>query len=137
MLTLPDVPNVKTDSFDYRLHWLVSNIHISPAQTQAVGTSALPSDTIVDWLPPHVQKGSAYHRYAMIVFKQPGRIDAEALKGTIKRDGFIMRSFESKQKLEPIGAFLFRGQWDEHTKQVMQDNGLDGWDKMFVRRKEE
>ncbi|KAF8246361.1 PEBP-like protein, partial [Wilcoxina mikolae CBS 423.85] len=131
-----DVPNVEKDRFDYRLHWLVSNIHISPAQTQAIGTGAQPSDTIVDWLPPHVQKGSPYHRYAMIVFKQPGSIDVSPLKGNIKRDGFVLRSFQSKQKLETIGAFMWRGQWDAHTTQLMQKHGLEGWDKMFVRKKD-
>lgn len=126
------------DSFDYRLHWLVSNIKISPKQTQAVGTTADPSDTVMNWLPPHVQKGSPYHRYAMIVLKQPGRLDADKLKAkNQKRDGFILRGFQAKNQLETIGAFMWRGQWDEGTKQVMQENGLEGWDKMLVRRKEE
>ena len=129
------MPNVEKDSFDYRLHWIVANIPISPSQTQAIGTGAGPSDLIKEWMPPAVQKGAPYHRYSMIVFKQPGRLDPEVLKAQQKlRTGWIMRRFQDSNKLEAIGAFMFRGQWDEHTKEVMQRNEIEGWDKMFVRR---
>jgi len=90
-----------------------------------------------------VQKGSPYHRYSVIVFKQPGKIDTETLKGTIRRkgkirrDGFNTRGFQAIHKLEAIGAHLFRGEWDEHTAQVMQQHGLEGWDRMLVRTKDE
>lgn len=133
---LEDVPDFARDSFSYRLHWLVSNIPISPLQTQAIGTGAKPSDTIVEWLPPHVQRGSPYHRYAVIVFKQSDKIDAEALKGKIRRPGFNTRSFQDLNKLKAIGAHLFRGEWDEHTAQVMQRHRLEGWDRMLVRTKD-
>ncbi len=126
---------MENDSFDYRLHWLVSNIQISPTQTQAIGTGAKPSDTVVEYLPPHVQKGSPYHRYAMFVFRQAGKLNAEELRGQITRDGFKARGLSGKHNLEPIGAFMWRGQWDENTKEVMQKHGLQGWDKMFVRPK--
>ncbi|KAI5790136.1 phosphatidylethanolamine-binding protein [Geopyxis carbonaria] len=131
----PDVPDFQNDKFNYRLHWLVSNIPISPTQTQAIGTQAKPSDTLVEWLPPHVQKGSPYHRYAMLVFRQPGKIDSTTLGGEIKRDGFNLRSFQAKQNLENIGAFMWRAQWDDNMKDVMQRNALPGWDMMFVRQK--
>lgn len=115
----------------------MSNIEISPSQTQALGVGAKPSDTIVKYLPPHVQKGLPYHRYGMIVFQQPGKLDAAALRAqNIERDGFNLRSFQAKQKLEPIGAYMWRAQWDENTKEVMVRNNLPGWDQMFVRRKD-
>lgn len=130
----PDVPNTEKDGFDYRLHWLVSNIRVSPHNTQAIGVTAHSSDTIVKWLPPHVQKGIPYQRYAMIVFRQQDKMDVSLMKGNTERRGFIMRSFQQKNQLVPIGAFMWRGKWDENTKQVMQRNGLEGWDKMFVRK---
>lgn len=114
-----------------------SNISISPTQTQALGVGAAPSDTIVKYLPPHVQKGSPYHRYGMIVFQQPGKIDAQALRKTsIKREEFNLRSFMAKQNLETIGAYMWRSVWDENMKDVMIRNNLPGWDKMFIRRKD-
>lgn len=115
-----------------------SNIFISPSQTQAIGTGAKPSDTIVPYLPPHVQKGSPYHRYSMFVFKQPDdqRIDPTTLVGKIDRETFNMRNFQAKHKLETIGAFMWRGEWDEGTKQIMQKHNLPGWDIMYTRRKD-
>ena len=131
-----DVPNVDRDRFDYRLHWLVANIKISPTQTQAVGDWTRSPDTLADWLPPHVQKGSPYHRYSLVVFKQPrGAMDVSGLADKIKRHRFNLRSFKAKHTLEPIGAFMWRAQWDEHTKDLMQRHGLPGWDAMLVRKK--
>ncbi|KAL7271262.1 mitochondrial 54S ribosomal protein YmL35 [Rhizina undulata] len=132
----PDIPDIENDTFKYRLHWLVSNIFISPRRTQAIGTGSWPSDTITPYLPPHVQKGAPYHRYSMFVFKQPAKLDAEGIKPQIDRDTFNMRSFSAKHKLEPIGVFMFRGKWDDGTQQVMQKHGIEGWDKMFVGAKE-
>jgi large subunit ribosomal protein L35 len=132
----PDVPDPKKDRFRYRCHWIVSNIPISPMQTTAVGYSAKPADTLVPYLPPHAQKGAPYHRYAMIVFKQPEKIDAAALEGNIDRDDFTMRGFQSKNKLCSIGAFMWRVEWDSHTKEIMQKHNLPGWDIMYKRSKD-
>jgi large subunit ribosomal protein L35 len=121
---------------------MISNIEISPIQQQAVGTGAKPADVVWDWVPPHVQKGSPYHRYSLILFEQPAKFDAEDLKKSLwpnkmKNYNFIMRSFMMKHNLEPVGAFMFRGQWDQHTKEVMRRNNLEGWDQQLVRVKEE
>ncbi|PWW79486.1 PEBP-like protein [Tuber magnatum] len=132
----PDVPDPKRDKFRYRCHWIVSNIPISPAQTTAVGRLAKPADTIVPYLPPHAQKGVPYHRYAMIVFRQPGKIDRATLEGNVNRDNFTMRSFQDKNKLCPIGASMWRVEWDSHTKEIMQKHGLPGWDTMYKRIKD-
>ncbi|KAA8901688.1 phosphatidylethanolamine-binding protein [Sphaerosporella brunnea] len=137
-----DVPRLCDDRFGFRLHWMVANIPLSHLQQQAIGTGAKPSDVVWEWIPPHVQKGSPYHRYTLILFKQPARFDVEDLKNKLapnKMDSynFMARSFMQKHALEPIGAFMFRGEWDEHTKKVMQRNKLKGWDQQLVRVKEE
>ncbi|RPB15908.1 PEBP-like protein, partial [Morchella conica CCBAS932] len=112
-----------------------SNIPISPLQTQAIGTGAKPSDTLLPYLPPHVQKGSPYHRYALFVFEQPGnnRLDSN-LK--IDRETFNMRAFQEKHALKTVGAYMWRGRWDEDTMEVMKRNELPGWDVMFTRVKD-
>ena len=113
-----------------------SNIPISPMQTTAVGRLAKPADTIVPYLPPHAQKGAPYHRYTMIVFEQPGKINTTSLEGSISRDNFTMRSFQDINKLHPIGAFMWRVEWDSHTKEIMQKHNLPGWDIMYKRIKD-
>lgn len=80
-------------------------------------------------------KGEPYHRLGLLVFEQSGLIDPKKL-GEIKRDGFNTRSFMAKQKMDIIGAYMFRTQWDSATKAIMQKHNLPGWDKMFVRTKD-
>lgn len=42
----------------------------------------------------------------------------------------------AKQKLETIGAFMWRTEWDAHTKDLMQRHNIPGWDTMYVRVKD-
>lgn len=111
-----------------------SNVPISPTETQAIGTGSKPSDTIVPWLPPHACKGEPYHRLSMFILKQSDKIDPAALKN-ITREGFNTRSFIDKNKVETIGAFMWRAQWDESTKAIMQKHNLPGWETMYIRRR--
>ncbi|KEF53439.1 uncharacterized protein A1O9_10414 [Exophiala aquamarina CBS 119918] len=136
----PDVPNVETDSFDSRCHFLASNITISP--TQAVFDLAkLASDTqvLLPWLPPHAQKGSPYHRLSIIVLQQKDNIpiDVAAAAKMVQRDGFSVRRFMSRHLLKPISASLFRTIWDENTATVMAKAGLGGADIELKRKKVE
>lgn len=83
-----------------------------------------------------MQKGSPYHRYALFVFEQPGnnRLDPAAIK--IDRETFNLRAFQEEHALKAVGAHMWRGRWDEDTKEVMQRNALPGWDVMFTRVKD-
>ena len=131
--------SVSTQAFvgaDIYLNIYSSNISISPTQTRGIGPGAEPSDTIVPYLPPHVQKGAPIHRYAMILFEQTERIDPGAWVGKIDRDHFTMRGLQARLKLKTIGAFVWRGKWDEHTKGIMQKHNLPGWDIMYTRIKD-
>ncbi|KAF8451872.1 phosphatidylethanolamine-binding protein [Terfezia claveryi] len=141
----PDVPDPARNGFKYRLHWLVQNVPISFTQTQAIGYPAPKNaaDVVVPWLPPHVQKGIKYHRYGLFVFKQDRRIDGEKARGKLtdgkggwKREGFVLRSWQAKMGLEAIGAAVWRNEWDEGTRVVMERHGLDGADMMWGRVKE-
>jgi large subunit ribosomal protein L35 len=136
----PDVPNVENDSFDFRCHFLASNIVISPTQAQ-VDLAALSADAqvILPWLPPFAQKGSPYHRLSIIILQQKDNIpiDLEVAKKKIERDGFTVRSMMSRHMLSPISASLFRTQWDEHTAGVMQRAGIEGADVELKRKKVE
>ncbi|KZF26655.1 putative mitochondrial large ribosomal subunit YmL35 [Xylona heveae TC161] len=130
----PDVPNLEKDSFDYRCHFLAANIPISPTST-SIPLSRLSQDsTILPWLPPFAQKGSPYHRLSVFVLEQPNGQKIETAQKAVERDGFNLRSFADKNSLKPIGAHLFRTQWDEGTAAVMARAGLEGAD-IELRRK--
>lgn len=136
----PDVPNVETDSFDFRCHFLASNIVISPTQPLVdLATLSTESQVLLPWLPPYAQKGSPYHRLSIIILKQKDNIpiDLEVAKKKIQRDGFTVRSMMSRHMLSPISASLFRTQWDDSTAAVMERAGIEGADIELKRKKVE
>lgn len=133
-----DVPNVETDNFTHRCHYLATNIPISPTNTSLPLSKVSPTTQLVlPWLPPHAQKGSPAHRMSIWVLQQEGsqNLDVEKLKKKIKRDGFSLRSFSDKMSLRPIGVNVFRSQWDEGTAGVMERAGLKGANIEFKRKR--
>lgn len=133
-----DVPNPDRDSFNSRCHYLATNIPVSPTET-SLPFSRVIQDTqmVLPWLPPHAQKGSPYHRLSIFVLEQAEgmNLDATTLKSKVVRDGFSLRSFVDKYKLKPVGATVFRNQWDEGTAGVMERAGLEGADVEFKRKR--
>ena len=137
----PDVPNVETDGFDSRCHFIAVNIPISPTST-SVPLSRLSSETQVirPWLPPHAQKGSPYHRLIVFVLEQKDGaiLELEALRNYLtQKEEFNQRNFNDKFHLKPIGITMFRTIWDEGTADVMKRAGLQGADIELKRKKPE
>ncbi len=135
-----DVPNLETDSFDTRCHYLASNVKISPTQPLVnLATLSPESQVLLPWLPPHAQKGSPYHRLAIIVLQQKENtpIDPEVAKTNIQRDDFSVRRLMSRHKLTPVSASLFRTIWDDSTPAVMARAGIEGADIELKRKKVE
>lgn len=131
-----DVPVVDKDNFMSRCHYLAANIPLSPANTSIPLSKATEDQLALPWLPPFAQKGSPYHRYSVFVLQQaPGEtLNVEDLK-KIKRDGFNLRRFMSKCKVQPIGVSIFRSVWDEGTAGVMERAKVEGADVEFKRKK--
>lgn len=144
-----DVPVPEKDRFTYRCHFIASNIPISPSETSIPLTRIEHQDRKTEdasskrialpWLAPWSNRGSPYHRLAVFVLEQQEGKALDVTKlSSIERDGFILRSFIDKQKLKPIGATLFRTQWDDSMAGVMQRAGLgDQVDVEFRRKKVE
>jgi large subunit ribosomal protein L35 len=136
-----DVPDFANDRFTYRLHYLASNIPVSPTST-SIRLSDLSKDTqeVMPWLPPVAQKGSPYHRLAIFVLTQEGghKLDPKAIQEAIPKDGFKLRSFLDKfGPLKTDGVTLFRSVWDEDTPGVMARAGIKGADVELKRRRVE
>lgn len=133
-----DVPDLERDSFYHRCHYFAANIPISTTSTSVpLSKLSKESQVLLPWLPPHSQKGSPYHRLAVIVLQQPeGKVlDISSLRETVQRDGFNLRSYQQRNGMNPIGAFLFRTKWDEGTAGVMARAGLPGADMEFKRKR--
>lgn len=150
----PDVPNVKKDGYDFRCHYLASNIRISPTETMVrLGDLSEESQVILPWLAPYSQKGLPYQRLAVVIMEQTAReptaestgprsqeIDVAKIKAAqryTQRHNFILKSFATTQKLTPVGADLFRTVYDEGTAGVMERAGIPGGNVEFKRMRVE
>lgn len=135
-----DVPNVEKDGFDYRCHFLASNIPISPVSTDvALEKLSTESQVILPWFPAYAQKGAPYHRLSILIMEQKdgAKLDINAAKAKVQKDGFILRSFADRHSLTAIGAHLYRNKWDETTAAVMAEYGIEGADIEFRRKRVE
>ena len=138
----PDVPDVESDSFASRCHFLAINIPITPTNSSIPLAKLKNAEHIVQsWLPPFAQKGSPYHRLAVFVMQQngPEPMDlAHFQKWQTKRDGWTLKQLMTHhQMLKPIGVFLFRTVWDEGTDGVMKRAGVKGVEVELIRKKPE
>ncbi|KAG4304149.1 hypothetical protein PORY_002513, partial [Pneumocystis oryctolagi] len=122
-----DVPDLEKDSFKTYLHWIVSNILISPGNTLVKPSSG---NILVPYIPPHPQKGSLYHRYTLLVFEQAGRISNNSV---IERDRFDVRQFASLNYFKIVGINFWRGIWDEHVDKIMLAMKLPPYKTMLKR----
>ena len=133
----PDVPNLETDGFDFRCHYLAANIPLDPTNPH-IYLSRLTGDghLILPWIPPHAQKGSPYHRLVIFVLQQPEgkEIDVSTSREKEAAPGFSLRSFVDRHRVKPITATMFRNAWDDNTRKVMERAGLEGAD-IELRRK--
>ncbi|KAK3326533.1 phosphatidylethanolamine-binding protein [Apodospora peruviana] len=141
-----DVPDVDSDAYTRRCHFMAANIpwdptqnllqlrHIGRGDGRTEGTLAVP------WLPPHAQKGSPYHRLSIFILEQkPGqKIDETKLKELYgNREDFSLKGFAYKFGLEPVGFNLFRTVWDDNTAAVMERHSIPGADVEFKRQRVE
>ncbi|KAL8947997.1 MAG: hypothetical protein Q9222_005779 [Ikaeria aurantiellina] len=139
----PDVPNLDTDSFDSRCHFLATNIPVSPTLTSISLSDLSSSATIIrPWLPPHAQKGSPYHRLAVFILEHK---DGKKLESKQMDNGqnvqynskFNMQSLTDKLHSKVIGIHLFRTIWDDATAGVMERAGIAGGNIELKRKKSE
>lgn len=138
----PDVPNLETDGFDSRCHFVAVNIPLSPVAT-SISLSSIPEGAQVlrPWLPPYAQKGSPYHRLVLLVYEQEDfhELEADEMEKLSARykEKFTLRSFTQNFRNQPIGVHLFRTIWDDDMAGVMQRAGIEGSNIELKRKKPE
>lgn len=71
-LALTSLDGHLTENDKEYVHWLVANIP---------GNSVEKGDTIVEYLRPFPLKGTGYHRYAFVLYKQDGQVNYDVKKG--------------------------------------------------------
>jgi len=148
----PDIPNVSKDGFDHKCHFLAMNLPLDATKPtyDLSKLSEQGKDVIFPWMPPFTQKGAPYQRITFIILEHPDakQIDPVAAKKSMidkeresdldkLRQKWLLRSFIDRHHLKPIGALLFRNQFDEGTVKVMEGLGVPGRDVEFKRMKVE
>ena len=168
----PDVPDVENDAYTRRCHFLAMNVPLGPANTRVafeelMGTTEMAQkkdgeegydskegeasvtqetrkigDCLLPWLPPYAQKGSPYHRLAVIVLQQPKQLDMDKLqkadgKYAFPRERVSVTAMMARFHLRPKGGFIFRTQWDTGMDALMGRMGVDGVGEELKRKKVE
>ena len=80
-------------------------------------------NTHTKYIPPHPQKGTPYHRYAVLLLPQKSHIDVPVV-ATDERLGFSLRTFIATYDLDPSsggGAHMWRGEWNPAVSRMYQD----------------
>ncbi|KAL3273753.1 hypothetical protein HHI36_015181 [Cryptolaemus montrouzieri] len=114
-LLLTNLDGHFTDSSKEYIHWFVGNI---PGQNIEKG------ETIVNYLQPFPPKGTGYHRFVFVLYKQERRLDFSKfnLKDVNNFDlesrTFLTLDFyrEQQDNLTPAGLSFFQSHWDTSLK---------------------
>jgi large subunit ribosomal protein L35 len=113
-----------------------TNVKLSPT-SPSISESA--SDVILPYLPPHPQKGTAYHRYTFFLLAQkspevtvvdgqqqpasttpPTRTIEIEPDDIAERTPFDARAFAQKYNLEPVGVHFYREVWSEEVSKIYE-----------------
>ncbi|CAO3626894.1 unnamed protein product [Cunninghamella blakesleeana] len=115
LLVDPDSPDVENKTYQQYCHWLITNVPLSATESIVKG-----GNTILNYVPPHPQKGTKAHRYTFIAYEQ-----TKELKGLennqIQRDHFDVKSFAKQNELNVRGIHFFRQKWDESVSNIYKD----------------
>lgn len=97
----PDAPSRTNTSLREYLHFMVGNV---PDNDMDKGTTLAP---YMGSAPP---KDSGFHRYTLLVYKQPGKIETSAISSRAK---FSVRNYTSTNQLGgPVAGNFFRAQYE-------------------------
>lgn len=167
----PDVPDVEADAYSKRCHFLAVNVPIGPTNTRISISDLMGSlemkktasgegyegkdaeetsvtqekrkggDVLLSWLPPYAQKGSPYHRLAVVVLQQYRPLNANALRREGKyggtREDVSVVAMMSRFHVRPMGGFVFRTQWDSGMDGLMGRLGVEEVGEELKRKKVE
>lgn len=78
-------------------------------------------DSVLDYIPPHPQKGTKYHRYTLIAYEQPNEGQEKVDIKVENRDQFDVKSLAQAHSLKPTGATFFRQEWDASVSKIYNE----------------
>lgn len=126
LLVNPDTPDLETNTFKTTLQYALTNVPLSNSNN-VVGTAKLLDENFAkqhvakEYEPLVPEKNAQLQRACLWVFRQ---LSGE-IKATIgEEDNFDIRKFAESNSLKPIGAHVWRQQFDRSVNQVRKEYGL-------------
>lgn len=120
----PDTPDLEKNSFSTTLHYALANVLLNNIDnTIDVSKLLNKGDKIVlkDYLPLTPEKNTPAQRACLWVFRQKNELQPTE----ITRENFDIRSFVESNNLLPIGAHVWRQQFDRSVNEIREKYGLD------------
>ncbi|XP_028175002.1 39S ribosomal protein L38, mitochondrial [Ostrinia furnacalis] len=112
-LALTSLDGHMTENEKEYVHWLVANI---PENYMEKG------DTIVEYLQPFPLKGTGFHRYVFVLYKQDGKVEYDLPKVTssspLEDRTFVSRDWYKKYQdnITPAGLAFYQSDWDNSVR---------------------
>ncbi|CAG5911895.1 unnamed protein product [Menidia menidia] len=117
LLTSPD-EHLQHNEAEY-IHWLVGNIP---------GSAVQKGEELCHYLPPVPARGTGFHRYIYILFKQEGAINFQEDVWPSPCRSLVDRTFKTvefyrrhQDHMTPAGLAFFQCQWDESVTKTFHD----------------
>ena len=87
------------------------------------GSNIAKGDTLSEYIGSGPPQGTGLHRYVMLIFKQPGKINPEEKRLTNRsgegRGNFKIRDFAKKYGLgDPVAGNFYQAQWDDYVPKL-------------------
>lgn len=123
LIVNPDEPDLATDSFKTTLCYGLQNLKLG-YNDNVIDARKFNSDdnVLIDYLPPVPEKNAGKQRFVVWVFRQPHATLKDI--STISRDPFNIRQFVKLNELDPIGAHIWRSEWDTNVANVREKYDL-------------
>lgn len=122
LIVNPDTPDLKKDSYKTTLCYGLCNVKIGYNDNVVDPRKYDSSNVLVSYLPPVPEKNIGKQRFAVWVFRQDSEFTE--LPKDVKRENFDIRAFAKKYKLDPIGAHVWRSEWDTNVANVRELYGM-------------
>ena len=113
--TDPDAPSRENPTSREFLHWLVVNVP---------GSDVSAGENLAAYVGSGPPKGTGFHRYVQLVYKQPGKIDTSNIphipnNSRNGRPKFSIQKFADEHKLgAPIAGNMYRAQYDDYVPNI-------------------
>ncbi|XP_045477739.1 39S ribosomal protein L38, mitochondrial [Harmonia axyridis] len=119
-LLLTNLDGHFTDNDKEYVHWFIGNIPESNIEK---------GETIFEYLQPFPPKGTGYHRFAVVLYKQDKKIDFSQLKpDNVSNYDLQARTFSTlefyrshQDYMTPAGLAFFQSHWDKSLKEFYHE----------------